>query len=91
VAGCAGTEAGWLSGQGTGVRISREHAAAWIAPRLDAMVTWHAPDTNLMLGASFGALAPLFRNEFFLDGLGVVHQSDRLVARLGIGIGFVIR
>ncbi len=83
---CAGGELGRLSATGTGVNRPRNASALWVAPSLQALLSYRLPATRLSLEARAGGALPLQRDEFVLDGLGTVHQPASLVARAGVGI-----
>jgi hypothetical protein len=85
---CAGAELGWLSGNGTGVDISRSGGTLWTALRADAAARW-------ALGGGFGldlllsALVPTDRDEFTISEVGPVFQTATVVGRAGVGVSFV--
>ncbi|HVZ35242.1 MAG TPA: hypothetical protein VG963_22605 [Polyangiaceae bacterium] len=83
---CAGAEIGRRAGTGLGVQRPLEAHALWLAPNLDLGLSWRVPRSNLSLGASVGAAAPLERQRFLLDGLGQVHQPAALAARAALSL-----
>lgn len=86
VALCAGGELGRVSGAGTGVSAPRSANGLWMAPAVEAGLTWRPADTRLGLGAHIGAAAPLGERTFYLERLGTVHQAAAVVARAGLSI-----
>jgi hypothetical protein len=83
---CAGGEVGRLGGIGRSVSRAREAGILWLAPRLDAGVTWRIPGTRLEWSALLAALAPLNRDEFVIDELGAVHRPSSVVGRISSGV-----
>jgi hypothetical protein len=87
---CAGFEAGRLAGVGTGVSAPRRASALWLAPQIDAGLTWSLPATRLGVEARIGAALPLERHPFELDRLGTVYQPASLAARASLGINVAL-
>jgi hypothetical protein len=86
VALCAGWEMGRVSGIGTGISSPRRANGLWLAPSVDAGLTWQPPGSRLGLGVRVGAAAPLGERSFFLERLGTVHEVASLVARAGLSV-----
>jgi hypothetical protein len=83
---CVGLDVGQLWGRGVDVARSRRAASWWVAPRLDAGLFWAIPGTTLRAGGWLTASAPLKRDEFVVDDVGVVHRPGPLVGRVAVGI-----
>jgi hypothetical protein len=83
---CVGLDLGQLWGRGVDVARARRAASWWVAPRLDAGLFWAIPGTTLRVGGWLTASAPLKRDEFVVDDVGVVHRPGPLVGRVAIGI-----
>lgn len=86
IALCAGWEMGRVSGRGTGIASPRSASGLWLAPSIEAGVTWKPGASRLGLGARFGAAAPLGQRSFYLERLGTVHEVASLVARAGLSV-----
>jgi hypothetical protein len=86
IALCAGWEMGRVSGRGTGITSPRRANGLWLAPSIDAGLTWKPVGSRLGLGARLGAAAPLGQRSFYLERLGTVHEVASLVARAGLSV-----
>jgi hypothetical protein len=86
IALCAGAEMGRVSGRGTGITSPRTASGLWLAPSVEAGVTWKPGGSRLGLGARLGAAAPLGQRSFYLERLGTVHEVASLVARGGLSL-----
>ncbi|MEO6420939.1 MAG: hypothetical protein ABIP39_16115, partial [Polyangiaceae bacterium] len=81
---CLGVELGALQGAGFGVNKQTPALAFWAAPSVGGAL-------GLRIGSSFalrlelGALFPLQRPEFVLDGVGGVHRPAAVLGRGGLG------
>jgi hypothetical protein len=84
---CAGAELGWLSGNGTGVDISRSGGTLWTALRADAAARWALGD-GFALDLLFSALVPTDRDEFTISEVGPVFQTGTVVGRASLGVSF---
>lgn len=84
---CAGGEAGWLAGTGTGVKNPRSAGAFWVAARVEAGLAVPVGRAFAVLGR-LGAAVPLNRRHFVIDSDLVVHQPKLLAARLSLGVEF---
>jgi hypothetical protein len=82
---CLGAEVGRLSGQGEGVLEARLASAWWFSPRFDARLEL-TPNKGFVFGLLAGAVVPLIRDEFVLQGIGTVHRPPAVAARLGLGL-----
>jgi hypothetical protein len=87
---CAGWELGRLRATGTGVLRPYRKSRLWSAARLDVGARWAVPDSPLWLELLGMVLAPLRRDEFILRDIGSVHHAPNVVARAGVGVGWVI-
>jgi hypothetical protein len=83
---CVGVDVGQLWGRGVDVARARRAESWWLAPRLDAGLFWAIPGTTLRAGGWLTASAPLQRDEFVVDDVGIVHRPGPLVGRLGLGV-----
>lgn len=83
---CVGWEVGRVSGIGTGITSPRRASGLWLAPTLDAGLTWTPTGSRLGIGARVGAAAPLGQRPFYLERLGTVHEVASLVARAGLSV-----
>jgi hypothetical protein len=86
IALCAGAEMGRVSGRGTGITSPRTASGLWLAPSIEAGLTWKPGGSRLGLGARLGAAAPLGQRSFYLERLGTVHEVASLVARGGLSL-----
>jgi hypothetical protein len=85
VRGCAGFELGYLWGQGVGVSQPRLGGALWEALRGDiGLVLPLGGDLGLVARA--GAVAPLSRPQFALDGTVPVHKPSAVTGRVAVGV-----
>lgn len=86
---CAGTEAGRLSGTGSGVDEPLSAAGWWLAAtaeiRLRGLLSRTGP-LHWQLG--LGGAAALARPEFGFDELGVLHRPSAVSGRLFFGLGW---
>ena len=87
---CAGWELGRLHAEGTGVLRPYRKSTFWSAPRLDAELRWPLPGRALSIHVLLTAAAPLQRDEFILKDIGSVHRTANVIARAGLGIGWVV-
>jgi hypothetical protein len=83
---CLGAELGRMEGVGHGVPTTRSRATLWIAPRVEAGLSWTPPRTRLSFEMNLGAIMPLNRDEYGFDRIGTVHQPERLAGRLGMNL-----
>jgi hypothetical protein len=84
LAACAGFEIGALHGEGFGVLLTRAPDSLWLAGTLGLRVSLElAPP--LRLAADVGMALPLRRDQFVLDGVGLVHQASAVVGRALFG------
>jgi hypothetical protein len=83
---CVGVDVGQLWGRGVDVARPRREASWWVAPRFDAGLFWSLPRTTLRAGGWLTLSAPLRRDEFVVDEVGVVHRPGLVVGRVAIGI-----
>jgi hypothetical protein len=86
IALCAGWEMGRVSGRGTGITSPRSASGLWLAPSIEAGLSWKPGGSRLGLGARVGAAAPLGQRSFYLERLGTVHEAASLVARAGLSV-----
>ncbi len=83
--GCAGGEVGVLSGEGFGAETVREQRRGWYAVQAGVGASW-SPAPHLMLRAQGGAVVPLARPRFLIEGAGEVHRPPAAGARLFLGV-----
>jgi hypothetical protein len=82
---CLRGEIGRLTVRGLDVADGRQAERLWLAPGLGGR--GFLPISNqLALSASLDALAPLIRDEFVVQGTGVLHRPSAVVGRLSLGI-----
>jgi hypothetical protein len=91
IALCAGWEMGRVSGVGTGITSPRRASGLWLAPGIEAGLTWRPADSRLGIGARIGAAAPLGPRSFYLERLGTVHEVQSLVARAGLSVDVALQ
>jgi hypothetical protein len=82
---CAGAELGWLWGSSSDVSVPDERGTLWSAAGADLVGGW-ALGGRVGLDLSVGARMPLERDELAIAGLGRVHQTARIIGRLGLGV-----
>jgi hypothetical protein len=87
---CAGWELGRMQATGTGVLRPYRKGALWSAPRVDLEAHWAVPSSPIIVNLMMAVLMPLQRDEFILSDFGTVHRAPNLVARAGVGVGWVI-
>jgi hypothetical protein len=85
---CAGIEAGQMRARGFGLATTRNAIAPWLAFPFGAMVMW-APVPRFAFGGGVDAWVAATRPTFDIEGLGVIHQSQRAGVR--IHAGFEVR
>jgi len=82
---CEGLEAGQIRASGKDLRRAQEGKVYWVAPTTTLLGLWAMTET-LALAASAEAAIPLLRHEFFIDGIGTVHEIPGVTVRLGLGL-----
>ena len=82
---CAGLEGGRTVGRGIGLRDSRTSAQPWWAAVVEAGVAWPVRPW-LALTARATLAVPLLRQEFTIDGLGLVHRVGPVEGRGTLGV-----
>jgi hypothetical protein len=85
--GCVGLELGEMTGRGVEVPNSHAGSAFWVAPTLDAGVSFSLSGA-FALAARVGAVVPLRRPEFVLGGTEAVFRASSLAARGALGLEF---
>jgi len=88
---CAGSEFGRLSGTGVNTTTSWTGTSSWVAPRIDLESSWPLFDDSLRLFGAGTLAMPMIRKEFSVSGLGLVHQTDQVIGRLGAGLELLWR
>lgn len=83
---CVGAELGRLSGHGTRIDTSHSSATWWSAPRADLASRWTLPMPGLTLEVGVMAAAPIWRDEFVLQGVGSVHRAAPVIGRASVGL-----
>lgn len=85
VSACFGPELDHMTGEGKGVTDPGQGSATWMgvlgAVRADVPIT-----SRLSLALQAGAMVPLQRHEFVIEGAGVVHRPAPVAARVGLGL-----
>ncbi|HTV25694.1 MAG TPA: hypothetical protein VMG12_43660, partial [Polyangiaceae bacterium] len=83
---CVGAELGRLSAHG--IRIDRSHSSTtgWAAPRADLAGRWALPLPWLALELGLTLAAPIWRDEFVLEGVGSVHRAAPVVGRVSLSL-----
>jgi hypothetical protein len=82
---CGGSEAGWLTGTGIGLKDPRSDGFFWWAPRAEFGASWPIGGPLSLLGRA-GVALPRVRREFVVDGDLFVHRPSALAARLLLGL-----
>ncbi len=82
---CAGLEIDSVSAAGFGADTPLRGAGTWAALAAGGLVSWEILPW-LAVRAKMEALAPLYRYEFAIDGIGVVHRPARLAGHLLLGL-----
>jgi hypothetical protein len=83
---CVGAELGRLSGHGTQIETSHSSATWWAAPRADLASRWGLPLPGCALEVGIGVAAPIWRDEFVLQGVGSVHRAAPVIGRASLGL-----
>jgi hypothetical protein len=86
LAACVGAELGRVSGHGTRIDTSHSSATWWSAPRVDLTGRWGLPLPRLALELGVTVAAPIWRDEFVLQGVGSVHRAPPVVGRASLGL-----
>lgn len=86
LAGCLGAELGRLSGHGVRIDTSHSSTTWWSAPRADVRGRWALPLHGLALELGITGAAPIWRDEFVLEGVGSVHRSAAVVGRASLSL-----
>ncbi len=85
---CLGVEAGRFDASGRGFEDASVARAAWVAPTVAATPTWwFRPPFGLRVG--LGAVFPLHRPRFDVEGHGLAHRAS--VAAFRAELGFAAR
>lgn len=85
-AACLGAELGRLSGHGTRIDTSHSSSTWWSAPRVDLGGRWALPLPWLAIELGITLAAPIWRDEFVLDGVGSVHRPAPVVGRASLSL-----
>lgn len=83
---CGGAELGRLSGQGIRIDTSHSSATWWSALRADVAGRWALPLRGLALELGITMAAPIWRDEFVLEGVGSVHRAAPVVGRATLSL-----
>lgn len=82
---CAGLDGGRTIGRGTGLRNWRRSTQPWWAALVEAGVVWPVRPW-LALSARAALAVPLLRQEFTIDGLGLLHRVGPVEGRGALGV-----
>jgi hypothetical protein len=82
---CVGAEAGWLSGEGVGLKSPRTEGAFWWAPRADVGAALPIAG-KLSVCARLGLVLPQIRREFVVEDDLFVHRAAAIAGRAVLGI-----
>jgi hypothetical protein len=83
---CAGPGLERMTGAGFGVSAPRRGSKTWLTGAAALNAVLPLPRGWLAV-ARVGAVAPLFRERFVLDDIGVVHRPQAFAGRGGVGVG----
>ena len=86
--GCVGVELGQMTGNGFGVQNPDRGTALWVAPIPTAAVVVR-PLRFVELRALAGLAIPVFRPDFVLNQVGIVHAASVVTGRGGFEAGVV--
>jgi hypothetical protein len=86
LAACVGAELGRLSGHGTRIETPHLSTTWWSAPRADVAGRWDLPPRWLALELGVTVAAPIWRDEFVLEGVGTVHRPAPVVGRASLSL-----
>jgi len=82
---CAIGEGGWLSARSSRIDVPATGEGRWWATGLGLRAGWQfAPGLALTVGGD--VLVPLVRDEFVIDGRGVIHRPSELTGRGMLGL-----
>jgi len=85
VSACFGPEVDHMTGKGNGVSSPGTGAATWVGPLV--ALRGEVPLTSwLSILLQAGAMVPLQRPEFVIEGAGVVHRPAPVAARASLGL-----
>jgi hypothetical protein len=88
IAACAGPELDRIVATGSGVDAPRSATVTWLSGALAAEVRARLAGP-LDMTASLGIIVPTRREDFGLDGLGIVHRPAALSGRAGLALRYV--
>jgi hypothetical protein len=81
---CTGAFVGFMSGEAQGFTHNEQHTRPWVAVPFELVLAgWNAP-VGWELGA--GALVPVRRQDFSVDGLGVAYKSPPMAGMLSLRV-----
>jgi hypothetical protein len=86
LAACLGAELGRLSGHGTRIETPHSSTTWWSAPRADVGARWALPVPWLALELGVTVAAPIWRDEFVLQGVGSVHRPAAVIGRASLSL-----
>ena len=87
---CGFATLGAIRARGFGVSHPADGEDVWFSLGLSGAVVWYLVDT-FGLRVEVELAAPTNRSRFALEGIGLVHRSERVVGRIGVGLEVAVR
>ena len=86
---CSGVVAGALTGQASGYSKNDTRSRPWVAFPVELVLRSTMQSVGIELGA--GALVPMARDDFTVDGVGVAYESSKVAGMASVRVVALIR